>query len=147
MATPEEIATQEVLERARQYRARLWRNNSGVLMNPDTKRPVRFGLGNISKKSLETYRTGDYVGGTPITITPEMVGKQIFIFTNIECKAADFKEKLHYTPKQRECQQDNFNKLVRAQGGIAGFAKNWQDVDRMIIEWYESMGVKVEQNE
>lgn len=146
MATPEEIATQDVLKRARQYGARIWRNNTGALKDK-VGRLIRFGLGNISKKWLETYRTGDYIGGTPIIVTPEMVGKQVFIFTNIECKAADFEEKLHYNPKQRECQQDNFNKLVRAQNGIAGFAKDYKDVDRMMIEWYEKMGVKVEYNE
>lgn len=147
MATPEEIASDKVVARAREYRARVYRNNSGALLNPDTGRPVRFGLGNTSKKALETYRTGDYVGFTPITITPEMVGQTLAVFTNIECKAPDFKEKLHYNPKQRECQQDNFNKLVRHHGGIAGFACKWQDVDKMMIDFYESLGVKVEKNE
>lgn len=143
MATPEEIASQEVLTRARQWKTRAYRNNSGALPS-ENGRVVRFGLGNESKKSLETYRTGDYVGFTPVVITPEMVGKTIAVFTNIECKAGDFVEKSIYNPKQREHQQNNFNILVRSHGGIAGFACKWQDVDKMVFDWYESVGIKNE---
>lgn len=135
MATPEAYASQEVRKRASDWKARLMRNNSGVLTDK-TGRPVRFGLGNESSKVNAQFKTGDYVGWFPVTITPEMVGKTIAVFANIEVKAVGFTVKLDYNPKSREYAQNNFNNLVTSHNGIAGFAWDWQSLDGLVQDFY-----------
>lgn len=136
MAKPEDYATDECKSRFNAWRARMFRNNSGGAFDK-TGRKISFGLGNTgSKKWLDNYRTGDDVGFLPIVVTPEMVGHTIAVFVNAEYKKLDFKEKLHYNPKTREYGQNNFNILVRQNGGIAGFARKWEDVDKMITDFY-----------
>jgi len=130
--TPEAKASQAVRLRAAAWGIRLFRNNSGVLMNQDTGRPVRFGLANESKKLNKKFKSGDYIGITPLVITPEMVGKTIGIFTNIEAKAEGFKERENYHPNSREFAQNNFNKLIEKLGGLSGFACSEFDVDELI---------------
>lgn len=134
--TPEGYSMQEVRKRASDWKARLMRNNTGVLKD-QSGRPVRFGLGNESPKINKIYKTGDYVGWFPVTITPEMVGKTIAVFANIEVKAVGFTVKLDYNPKSREYAQNNFNQLVISHGGIAGFAYDWQSVDILVNQFYE----------
>ena len=55
------------------------------------------------------------IGWTSRTITPEMVGQQVAIFTSIEVKAA--------TGRIRPEQQQWLN-AVQAAGGIAGVARS-----------------------
>lgn len=138
MATPEEKATEEVLKRASDWKARLYRNNSGALSDKNG-RPVRFGLGNVSKEFNKKYKTGDYIGFVPVTITQDMVGKTLPVFANIEMKALGFTVKLDYNPNSREFAQNNFNKLVTSNNGIAGFAYDWQSLDKIIVNWYERL--------
>lgn len=139
MATPEGKATKVVVDRTIDWKCRTFRNNSGGFYDK-TGRFVSFGLGAGNeagcKDFMKTYKTGDRVGWTPVTITPEMVGKTIAVFTNIEIKAFGFNEKLHYNKNTREYGQNNFNNLVINQGGIAGFASCAVDVDRMIQNFY-----------
>lgn len=134
--TPEGYAMQEVRKRASDWKARMFRNNTGCLKD-QSGRPVRFGLGNESSKVNAQFKTGDYVGWFPVTITPEMVGKTIAVFANIEVKAVGFTVKLDYNPKSREYAQNNFNQLVISHGGIAGFAYDWQSVDILVNQFYE----------
>ena len=129
--TPEGKASDKVRLRCSQWGSRLFRNNSGVL--PDQNgRPVRFGLGNESKKLNTEFKSGDYIGITPVTITQEMVGKTIGVFTNIEVKAEGFNEKPFYRSNQREYGQKNFINMIRKLGGLAGFATDESDVDHIV---------------
>jgi len=137
--TPEDKASQEVRLRASDWGMKLMRNNSGVLPNPKTNRPVRFGLGNESKKINESLKSGDYIGITPVAITQEMVGKTIGVFTNIEVKAVGFVERESYRENSREYAQNNFNNLTIKHGGMAGFASCWQDVDRIIKNFIDRL--------
>ncbi len=140
MATPEGHATDAVKSRLSDWKCRMFRNNTGGMMNPSGAY-VAFGLGHTSKKSLETYRSGDQVGFTPVTITPEMVGKTLPVFTNIEIKRLEFNIKLHYSPNTREYAQNNFNNLIIGHNGIAGFARNWEDVDKIMKDFYNRITV------
>ncbi len=129
--TPEGKASDIVRLRCSQWGCKLLRNNSGVL--PDKNgRPVRFGLGNESKKLNVEFKSGDFVGVTPLVITQEMVGKTVGVFTNIEVKAEGFKEKPSYPSNQREHGQQNFNNFIKQHGGLAGFASSDDDVDQLI---------------
>ena len=134
MATPEAKASQSVRLRATAWGARVFRNNSGVLLN-EVGVPVRFGVGNESKEINKKMKTGDFIGWTPITITQDMVGKQVAVFTNIEAKAVGFKHRKTYPAGSRENGQQNFNNIVNLANGIAGFAADNNDVDCMYNEF------------
>jgi hypothetical protein len=102
----------------------LMRNNSGAL--PDkTGRIVRYGLGHTSAKSL---KSSDLIGITTVTITPDMVGKTIGVFTAIEVKSEDFK----WPSNAREVSQAEFIVWVKSRGGIAGFCKSVDDFKRLM---------------
>lgn len=97
----------------------LLRNNSGAFTDA-TGRTVRYGLGNLSKKQNETTKSSDLIGITVITITPDMVGKKIGVFTAVEVKNPKWKP----THSPRERAQSNFIEWVKLHGGIAGFANS-----------------------
>lgn len=126
--TPEAKAKDTVLLRANQWGSRLFKNNSGVAFT-EGGRPVFFGLGNEGKKSETDIRTPDDVGWTEITITPEMVGKKVAVFTCIDSKKLGFVVKPNYTVGTREYGQNKFFQQVINAGGIAGFACNAEQVD------------------
>lgn len=132
--TPEAKAKEQVLLRANQWGCRLYKNNSGVAYTAND-RPVFFGLGNEGKKSDGDIRTPDDVGWTRVTITPEMVGKQVAVFTAIDSKKAGFTVKSVYNPKTREYGQNKFFEIVKKAGGIAGFASCASQVDDILNEF------------
>lgn len=108
--------------------SRILRNNSGALKDA-TGRTVRFGLGNVSKKINETFKSSDLIGFTKVTITPDMVGKTIAIFTAVEVK----KEVWTFNPDdKREVAQNNFIEWVKTAGGYAGFANSIDSLKKII---------------
>jgi hypothetical protein len=82
----------------------IFRNNNGCLKD-DTGRLVQYGMGN---------GTSDFIGWTTQTITADMVGSSIAIFTAIEVKASDGKT---------TADQQKFIDLVKKNGGIAKIYK------------------------
>lgn len=72
--------------------------------------------------------SSDLIGFTPLTITSEMVGSEVAIFTAIECKS-----KTGRTTKE----QDNFLKAVRDSGGIAFVARQESDIDSGTREYIQ----------
>lgn len=94
----------------------LWRNNSGVL--PDARGvPVRFGLGNDSKRLNTVLKSSDLIGIAPGGI-----------FVAIECKAPGWIG----VRTERERAQEAFINLVRQCGGRAGFVTAVADLDRIL---------------
>lgn len=77
-------------------------------------RPLRAGL---------VKGSSDLIGWTPITITPDMVGKTVAIFTSIEAKTKGVR--LSRT-------QIKFIDAVRNSGGIAGEARSAEDAGSII---------------
>lgn len=96
----------------------LWRNNCGALPNPDTGRPIRFGLANDTKQLNETIKSGDLIGWRSELITSDMVGKTFARFVSIECKEAAWVS----PSNDRERAQVRWANLVNAAGGLAGFS-------------------------
>lgn len=94
---------------------RLFRNNVGVLPNPDTGRPVRFGLANDSKAMNKQYASGDICGILPCVIAPAMVGRTVGIFASIECKSSEWV----FTGSERDLAQLRWLELIRSLGGYA----------------------------
>ena len=106
-----------------------WRNNTGVLPNPNTGTPVRFGLANESKQQNKIIKSSDCIGITPVIITPEMVGRTFGVFTAVEFK----KQGWRYNPNNpREKAQQKYIDIVLETGGFAGFAQDVNDVARII---------------
>jgi hypothetical protein len=95
--------------------ARLHRNNVGRLPDPRTGRWVEFGVGGKG--------AGDLIGWRTITITPEMIGQQVAVFTSIEVKSATGPLR----PEQRQWME-----AVQAAGGIAGVARSVEDAEQIL---------------
>jgi hypothetical protein len=91
---------------------RVFRNNTGTLRDANG-RPVTFGL---------CKGSADLIGWRTVTITPEMVGQRIAVFTSIEVKTA--------TGRLRPEQQQWLD-AVQAAGGIAGVARSVEDALRI----------------
>jgi hypothetical protein len=91
---------------------RLHRNNTGTLRDQHG-RPVTFGLAKGS---------ADLIGWTTRTITPDMVGQRIAVFTSIEVKTPTGR----VSPEQRQ-----WLETVQAAGGIAGVARSVDDAARL----------------
>ena len=119
----------EITTEAMKHGTQLWRNNSGALKDK-TGRTIRYGLGNVSKKVNSVMKSSDLIGVTQIVITPNMVGKKISVFTAIEVKSND----REIVKDERYQAQKNFIELIKAKGGIAGFAQSVQDFKSIIIE-------------
>ena len=118
--TPESIAMEDVALGAASVHMRLQRNNRGAFKN-DYGGFTHFGLGNDGSKDSKDFLSSDYIGGTRVTITPEMVGKTVFIFTAIEVKPKGWRMRL-FKPGSRERGQQNYLEWVVKMGGFAGFA-------------------------
>jgi hypothetical protein len=85
-----------------------FRNNVGVAQFPDGSR-VEYGL---------CPGSSDLIGWTPVTITPEMVGRTIAVFTAIEVKQPG---------KYPSANQRIFLANVTRAGGISGIARSPED--------------------
>ena len=94
---------------------RLFRNNTGTLRDQHG-RPVQFGL---------CKGSADLIGWRTVTVTPDMVGQRIAVFTSIEVK----------TPTGRlGPEQQQWLDAVQAAGGIAGVARSVDDALRIVTE-------------
>lgn len=93
---------------------RLFRNNVGGLKDA-TGRFVAYGLGSHGNQVVKG--PSDLIGWRTITITPEMVGQRVAVFTAIEVK-----DRGRATPEQQA-----FIAMVRAAGGLAGIARSVDD--------------------
>ena len=92
---------------------RVFRNNTGTLRDQHG-RPVSFGL---------CKGSADLIGWRTVTITPEMVGQQVAVFTSIEVK----------TPTGRlRPEQQQWLEAVQAAGGIAGVARSVEDAQALL---------------
>jgi len=92
---------------------RLFRNNTGTLRDQHG-RPVSFGL---------CKGSADLIGWRTVTVTPEMVGQQVAVFTSIEVKAASGRLR----PEQRQ-----WLDAVQAAGGIGGVARSVDDAKALL---------------
>ena len=92
---------------------RLYRNNTGTLRDANG-RPVQFGL---------AVGSADLIGWRTVTITPDMVGQRVAVFTSIEVKSSTGRLR----PEQRQWME-----AVQAAGGIAGVARSVEDAQSLI---------------
>lgn len=133
--TPEQKAQDDVALAAASVQMRLLRNNRGAFKN-EYGNLVRFGLGNESNKDKD-FLSSDLIGGTQVVITPEMVGKTVFIMTAIECKPVGFKMR-QFKPGSREWGQLKFIEWNVRMGGFGGFATcaaDLQFIYKHFMDW------------
>lgn len=106
----------------------LQRNNVGAFKDA-TGRMVRYGLGNDSKTRTDQIKSSDEIGFTIVTVTPEMVGQKIAVYTAFEFKREGwtFSEK-----DKREIAQKRYIDWVLKSGGIAGFVSCLDDLLRIL---------------
>ena len=140
MATPEARASANCRLFAGRHKCRLFRNNAGMFYN-DHGVPVHFGLGNTPKKTAgkkftDIKKSSDDIGYTMVTITPEMVGHTLAVFTSIEYKAEGFKIRAAYPEKSREAKQLAWIDMILKAGGIGGFAFDKKSIDAIFEEFY-----------
>ena len=105
---------------------RLFRNNTGTLRDQHG-RPVSFGL---------CKGSADLIGWRTVTITPDMVGQQVAVFTSIEVKTATGRVK----PEQQQ-----WLDAVQAAGGIAGVARSVEDAQALTAQPNSVPGASHEQ--
>ena len=115
----EQLETQisaDVRIQASRFGVILLRNNSGVGVNP-AGRPVRFGLGNDSKRLNQVRKSADLIGLAPN-------GR----FIAIETKRPGWR----YRATAEEIAQRNFLDLVIRMNGVAGFVQSVSDFENLV---------------
>ena len=123
----ESTVQQEIQIAARHFNCTLLRNNNGAAID-GTGRMIRYGLGNTSPK--QQFASSDLIGITKVTITQEMVGKVVGIFTAIEVKKEDWKHDKKLD--EREIKQHNFIEWVRLNGGLADFVNQVDSLNELL---------------
>lgn len=93
---------------------RIFRNQVGSLPDPRTGRLVQFGLAKGS---------ADLIGWRTVTITPEMVGQRLAVFTSLEIKTPTGR----LAPTQRA-----WMGAVLKAGGIGGVARTVSDAHHIV---------------
>lgn len=106
-----------------------WRQDGVALV--EAPRPITLGFAFPDGKPV--VGTSDLIGWTTITVTPEMVGKRLAVFTAIECKAST-------GGKKREEQVKFLGNVIKA-GGIGGFANSPESAQDAFAEFRERMGL------
>lgn len=94
----------------------VFRNNCGVTPPQQDGRRIRYGVGNPGGSDL--------IGITPVTITPDMVGQTLGVFTAIEVKKP--------TGSRISQDQKNFIAAIINAGGYAGVARSPEEALEII---------------
>lgn len=105
---------------------RLFRNNTGTGWQ-GTRMPSPAGL--VIMENARPLKAGlckgssDLIGWTSITITPDMVGRKVAVFTAVEVKMVNGR----VSPEQL-----NFIDQIRKAGGYAGIAQSPEAARKII---------------
>ena len=117
---------QETRLEASRIGCRLFRNNRGFFYTMD---------GRKTRAGLEAVGASDLVGFTPITITPDMVGKTVAVLLCVETKKSTWKK----PTTEHEREQEAFINFINGNGGIAFFLNNASDLKKRIDERITSL--------
>lgn len=107
------------------FGARAFRNQVGRyrLARPECVRCQREGR--VLASGL-CVGSSDVIGWTTVAITPAMVGREIAVFTALECKVGR---------NTTTTEQGAFLAAVKAQGGIAAVVWQLADADAAVEAW------------
>lgn len=139
MASIETNISQNCKVEASKRGARVFRNNRGLFLTIDAivviERAIKsFGLkgvidvlksGRLRKvrAGLEAPGASDLIGWQTVTITPEMVGKNVALFVAAEVKQPG---------KYASAEQKNFIQNVKQAGGIAGIVHSPEEMAALV---------------
>ena len=104
---------QEVILACSRGDVRLWRNNVGKVLDQNG-RMINFGL---------CVGSSDLIGYKTITVTSDMVGQRIAVFSALEIKGATGR------PTAQQCA---FLEQIKKAGGIADIARSVQDAQMIL---------------
>lgn len=114
--TTEKDVERTLILHASQCGSTMFKNNVGMYTD-QRGNVIRFGL---------CKGSSDLIGWTPVTITPDMVGKKLAVFTAVEVK-------LNKNGKYKATEdQLRFISAVKNNGGYAGVADCKQDLEEII---------------
>lgn len=123
MAKSESVVDKEAgLACSQAFKCVLFRNNVGAFKDK-AGQWVRYGIANESAAMNNHTKSSDRVGWTPVTITENMVGKTVAVFTAIEMKKENYKPSGKAQNEHFEAQQRFCNTVTRA-GGIGGIVRS-----------------------
>jgi hypothetical protein len=105
----------------------LFKNTVGMF-----KAERRGGSRPVKTKTGLGTGSSDLIGYTKKTITPDMVGKTVAIFTAIEVKREGWNKNKKLNPHEQN--QANFIARVKEDGGIAGFSASIDDFNNVLKE-------------
>ena len=110
---------------------RLWRNNVGqAWLGPWYRTEAGHVI--VTKPMRVRYGlcegSSDLIGFKSMTVTADMVGKRVAVFTAVEVKSLK--------GRTSEIQQ-NFIALVQAKGGLAGVARDTEQAARILAAFDE----------
>lgn len=97
-----------------------WRQDGSALV--EAARPISLGFGMPNGDPL--VGAGDLIGWTVVTVTPDMVGKRLAVFTAIETKNSK-------GGRKRDAQKVFVGNVLKA-GGLAGFASNPEEAKQIV---------------
>jgi len=106
----------------------VWRNNTGACEDKNG-RIIRYGLCNDSAQLNARIKSSDLICVIPVTITPDMVGRTIGVFTALEVKAPGWTLR---PSDARGLAQEKFHDIVKKAGGYAGFVTTPNDIFKVI---------------
>jgi len=125
------------LDLSEAYKTVLFRNNVGVFKSQNG-RPVRVGLCNETREMNKMHKSGDRIGWTPVTVTPEMVGKTVAVFTSVEMKEEGYKPSGKAQIEHYEAQRRWADKVDQANG-IAGIVDSPEKAVQLVTDWLYRM--------
>jgi hypothetical protein len=109
-----------------QAKATIFRNNVGVAVIRDTPKaclgcPVYLRSNKTARRVKYGLCPGssDIIGWTPVTVTPDMVGSKVAVFTAVEVKTARGRTAFN---------QVNFLERLRKAGGIARIVRDEKEI-------------------
>lgn len=101
---------------------RMFRNNNGVAID-SRNIPIRYGLGNDSKKVINKIKSSDLIGIERVRVTPEMVGSIHGLFKSLEIKRPGWK----WRGNAEEKAQLRWLIFVNLMGGRAKFVSSLKE--------------------
>lgn len=102
------------------------RDGSVLIKNP---RPVHFGL---------VKGSGDLIGFVKKTVTHDMLGNQILIFTNLEIKSKN---------GRITKEQQSFHEYISNNGGISEIIKSLSEGDQLEKTFHSFRGLKISEQD
>lgn len=125
--------------RIRSATVRIFRNNTAqgwagksVRVTPGSAGTIRLNPGDVVVRAARPLRaglmegSGDGIGWSTMTVTPEMVGRQIAVFTSAEAKSSTGR-----VSKEQRTWHHN----VQAAGGISAIVRDPDDLKAAVDEF------------